>query len=248
MLTKIWNSTPRALLSLVAVLLLATTAVAQQTTPAQKPRQTQPGQPSQPAQPTPDQQQPATTQPATTQPATTEPATAQPATTQSAAPADAAQATSPQAGASVTIVEAISKTGNHTTLTKAIEVAGLTETLKGAGPYTVFAPTDEAFAKLPAGALEELLKPENKEKLVAVLTYHVVAGNVTSAEVAKMKTAQTAQGSELTISSAAEGVKVGNAMVKQADVTASNGTIHVIDTVLMPSGGAKAKGGAKKTP
>ena len=248
MLTKIWNSTPRALLSLAAILSLATAAAAQ-TTPTQNQRPSEPTRSDkqkteQQTTTTQDQQQ--TTPSQTTQPSTT----AQPATTtQPATPADAsATATTAEMVATVTIVETIAKTGMHTTLAKAIEAAGLTEMLKGAGPYTVFAPTDEAFAKLPAGALEDLLKPENKEKLKGILSYHVVSGNVMAADVAKMdgKSAQTAQGGELAVSTAAEGVKVGNAMVKQADVVASNGTIHVIDTVLMP-GDAK-KGGAKKKP
>jgi uncharacterized surface protein with fasciclin (FAS1) repeats len=240
MLTKIWNPTPRAPLALAAILSLST-AVAAQTTPAQNPR------PSEPAQTERDKagQQTTTSQPQPTSATEQQPAaTAQPAT-----PTDAsATATTAEMTATVTILETIAKTGMHTTLAKAIEAAGLTEMLKGAGPYTIFAPTDEAFAKLPAGALEDLLRPENKEKLKGILSYHVVSGNVMAADVAKMngKSAQTAQGGELSVSTAAEGVKVGNAMVKQADVVASNGTIHVIDTVLMP-GDAKT-GGAKKKP
>jgi uncharacterized surface protein with fasciclin (FAS1) repeats len=116
----------------------------------------------------------------------------------------------------------------------AVQAAGLTETLKGEGPFTVFAPTDEAFAKLPAGTVEDLLKPENKEKLVAILTYHVVPGKVTSEEVVKMTSAKTVNGEEITIKTADGKVMIDDATVIKADVPASNGVIHVIDTVLMP--------------
>ncbi|MEJ7713290.1 MAG: fasciclin domain-containing protein [Pyrinomonadaceae bacterium] len=141
------------------------------------------------------------------------------------------------------IVETARQAGTFNTLVSLLETTGLAETLKGAGPYTVFAPTDEAFAKLPASALADLSKPENKEKLKAILTYHVVPGKVMAADVAKLdgKTAKTVQGGELPISTAS-GVKIGNAMVSKADIVASNGVIHVIDTVLMPS---SAKGGTQ---
>jgi uncharacterized surface protein with fasciclin (FAS1) repeats len=110
----------------------------------------------------------------------------------------------------------------------------LVDTLKGKGPFTVFAPTDEAFAKLPAGALDNLLKPENKEKLKAVLLYHVVSGKVPAAKVMKMKSAKTVNGQEVTIMANDGKVMVNDATVVKADVMASNGVIHVIDTVLMP--------------
>ena len=120
------------------------------------------------------------------------------------------------------------------TLVAAVTAAGLVETLKGKGPFTVFAPSDEAFAKLPAGTVESLLKPENISKLKAILTYHVVAGEVTSSEVVKLKTAKTVNGGELKIHVADGKVTVDNAHVIQTDIMASNGVIHVIDTVVMP--------------
>jgi uncharacterized surface protein with fasciclin (FAS1) repeats len=124
--------------------------------------------------------------------------------------------------------------GQFNTLAKALQAAGLVDTLKGKGPFTVFAPTDEAFAKLPAGALDNLLKPENKEKLKAVLLYHVVSGKVPAAKVMKMKSAKTVNGQEVTIMANDGKVMVNDATVVKADVMASNGVIHVIDTVLMP--------------
>ncbi len=115
-----------------------------------------------------------------------------------------------------------------------MQAAGLVDTLKGAGPFTVFAPTDEAFAKLPAGTVEDLLKPENKAKLVAILTYHVVPGKVMAADIAGKKTmAKTVQGTEVTID-AMKGVMVDNANVTKADIVADNGVIHVIDAVILP--------------
>ncbi len=132
------------------------------------------------------------------------------------------------------IVETAVAAGSFNTLVAAVQAAGLTETLKGEGPFTVFAPTDEAFAKLPAGTVEDLLKPENKEKLVAILTYHVVPGKVTSEEVVKMTSAKTVNGEEITIKTADGKVMIDDATVIKADVPASNGVIHVIDTVLMP--------------
>lgn len=133
--------------------------------------------------------------------------------------------------AAVDIVDTAIAAGNFTTLVKAVQEAGLVETLKGAGPFTVFAPTDEAFAKLPPGTIEGLLA--DKAKLTAVLTYHVVSGAVMAADVAALKTAKTVQGAELTIDTSA-GVKINNATVTTADIKASNGVIHVIDTVLLP--------------
>ena len=113
--------------------------------------------------------------------------------------------------------------------------AGLTDTLKGKGPFTVFAPTDEAFAKLPAGTVDNLLKPENKEKLVAILTYHVVSGRITAAQVSKMTEAKTLNGKELAIRTDMGHVIINDATVIKADIECSNGVIHVIDTVLIPS-------------
>jgi len=129
------------------------------------------------------------------------------------------------------IVDTAVAAGSFKTLATALQAAGLVETLKGKGPFTVFAPTDDAFAKLPAGALDALLK--DKAKLTAVLTYHVVAGKVTAADVTKLKEAKTVQGGSLRISTAS-GVRVDEASVVQTDIQASNGVIHVIDSVLMP--------------
>ena len=132
------------------------------------------------------------------------------------------------------IVDTAVSAGNFKTLVAAVKAAGLVDTLKGKGPFTVFAPTDDAFAKLPAGTVDTLLKPENKEKLVAILTYHVVPGKVMSADLAGKKTmAKTVEGSELAID-ATNGVMINNAKVIKADIETSNGVIHVIDTVLMP--------------
>lgn len=132
------------------------------------------------------------------------------------------------------IVETAVSAGSFTTLVKAVQAAGLADTLKGKGPFTVFAPSDEAFAKLPEGTLNDLLKPEGKEKLRQILTYHVVPGRVTAAEISKMKSAKTVNGKALKISSAADKVSVNDAAVVKADVNASNGVIHVIDRVLLP--------------
>ena len=145
---------------------------------------------------------------------------------------DAAPARS--ADATKDIVDTAVAAGSFKTLAAALQAAGLVETLKGAGPFTVFAPTDEAFAKLPAGTVEDLLKPENRDKLRAVLTYHVVAGKVTAAQVVKLKNAKTVQGSEVKIMTAGGKVMVDNANVVKTDIAASNGVIHVIDTVIMP--------------
>jgi len=123
---------------------------------------------------------------------------------------------------------------NFKTLVAAVKAAGLVDTLKGPGPFTVFAPTDEAFAKLPPGTVETLLKPENKEKLVSILTYHVVPGKVMAADVMRLDSAKTVQGGNITIQHNGKGVMVNNARVVKADVAASNGVIHVIDTVILP--------------
>jgi uncharacterized surface protein with fasciclin (FAS1) repeats len=131
------------------------------------------------------------------------------------------------------IVAVASSAGSFNTLVAAVKAAGLVETLQGKGPFTVFAPTDDAFAKLPKGTVEDLLKPENKEKLVAILTYHVVSGKVTAADVKTMK-AKTVNGKELSLKVADGKVSVDNANVVKADVMANNGVIHVIDTVVLP--------------
>ena len=120
------------------------------------------------------------------------------------------------------------------TLVAAVKAAGLVDTLKGAGPFTVFAPTDEAFAKLPAGTLETLLKPENKAKLQSILTYHVVSGKVMAQDVVKLDSAKTVEGQSISIKTMEGGVMVNNAHVIETDIAASNGVIHVIDTVLLP--------------
>ena len=137
------------------------------------------------------------------------------------------------AGHSKDIVDTAVEAGSFGTLVAAVEAAGLVETLKGLGPFTVFAPTDEAFAKLPAGTVEDLLKPENKDKLIAILTYHVVPGKVMSGDLSNGMKAATAQGADVTIMTEG-GVKVNEATVITADIEASNGVIHVIDSVIMP--------------
>lgn len=129
------------------------------------------------------------------------------------------------------IVDTAVAAGSFKTLATALQAAGLVETLKGKGPFTVFAPTDEAFAKLPAGTLEGLLK--DKAKLTAILTYHVVPGKVMAADVVKLKGAKTVQGSSVTID-ASKGVKVDGANVVKTDIACSNGVIHVIDAVILP--------------
>ena len=126
--------------------------------------------------------------------------------------------------------------GSFKTLAKALAAAGLVTTLKGAGPFTVFAPTDAAFAKLPDGTLETLLKPENKEKLRRILTYHVVAGKVMASDVVKRQSAKAVSGDTITVKVEDGVVRVDNATVTSADVLASNGVIHVIDSVILPKG------------
>ena len=132
------------------------------------------------------------------------------------------------------IVDTAAAAGSFNTLVAAVKAAGLVETLKGPGPFTVFAPTDEAFAKLPKGTLDDLLKPENKAKLAGILTYHVVPGKVMAADVVKLKKAKTVQGSDVKITVKDKKVMVDTANVVKTDVVASNGVIHVIDTVIMP--------------
>jgi uncharacterized surface protein with fasciclin (FAS1) repeats len=130
------------------------------------------------------------------------------------------------------IVDTAVAAGSFTTLVEAVQAAGLVDTLKGDGPFTVFAPTDEAFAKLPEGTLEALL--QDKEKLTAILTYHVVPGKVMAADVAGLSSAPTVQGQSLAIDTS-QGVRVGSANVVQTDIETSNGVIHVIDSVLIPN-------------
>ena len=131
------------------------------------------------------------------------------------------------------IVDVAASNKSFSTLVAAVKAAGLVETLKGEGPYTVFAPTDEAFAKLPKGTLESLLKPENKQKLVAILTYHVIPGKVMAKDVKSGKV-KTASGSSFKMKVSKKGVWVDNAKVVATDVKADNGVIHVIDTVILP--------------
>lgn len=133
------------------------------------------------------------------------------------------------------IVDTAVAAGQFNTLAAALDAAGLVETLKGTGPFTVFAPTDAAFAKLPAGTVDSLLKPENREQLIAVLTYHVVAGKVMAGDVVKISKATTVQGSDIAISVSDGTVRINDATVVAADVAASNGVIHVIDTVILPN-------------
>ena len=132
------------------------------------------------------------------------------------------------------IVDTAVAAGSFNTLAKALTAADLVSTLKGAGPFTVFAPTDEAFAKLPAGTLNDLLKPENKAKLRRILTYHVVPGTVTSADVVKLRTAKAVSGDEIAVNANGGKVMVDTANVVKTDIAASNGVIHVIDSVILP--------------
>lgn len=132
------------------------------------------------------------------------------------------------------IVDTAVAAGSFKTLAAALKAADLVATLKGKGPFTVFAPTDEAFAKLPKGTVEDLLKPENKAKLTAILTYHVVPGNVLAADVVKLSKAKTVQGSEVTIKVKDGKVMVDNANVTSTDIKCGNGVIHVIDAVILP--------------
>lgn len=134
-----------------------------------------------------------------------------------------------------TIIATAVAAGDFKTLVAAIQAAGLKDTLDGKGPFTVFAPTDEAFDALPAGTVESLLKPENKSKLVSILTYHVVPGDITSANLAgKTTMAKTVEGESLDINAAGSAVKVNDATVTKADISADNGVIHVINKVLLP--------------
>jgi len=132
------------------------------------------------------------------------------------------------------IVELAVETESLSTLVAAIEAAGLAETLQGDGPFTVFAPTNEAFDALPEGTLESLLEPENRDMLIEILTYHVVPGKVMSGDLSDGMSAETVQGSEVSISVSNYGVRVDDASVAQADVEASNGVVHIIDAVILP--------------
>jgi uncharacterized surface protein with fasciclin (FAS1) repeats len=131
------------------------------------------------------------------------------------------------------IVETAVAAGSFKTLVAAVKAADLVDTLKGAGPFTVFAPTDAAFAKFPAAVIQDLLKPENKGKLQGILTYHVVPGQVLAADVVKLKAAKSVQGQDLKIDTT-DGVKVDDANVVKTDIQCSNGVIHVIDAVMLP--------------
>ncbi len=132
------------------------------------------------------------------------------------------------------IVDTAVAAGNFKTLAAALQAAGLVDTLKGPGPFTVFAPTDEAFAKLPAGTVDDLLKPENHDKLVAILTYHVVPGKVMAKDVVKLREAKTVNGKDVKIMTEGGKVMVDNANVVKTDIACSNGVIHVIDSVILP--------------
>ncbi len=132
------------------------------------------------------------------------------------------------------IVDTAVAAGSFKTLAAALQAAGLVQTLKGAGPFTVFAPTDEAFAKLPKGTVEDLLKPENKQKLISILTYHVVPGSVMASQVVSLKDAKTVNGQSVKISVTGGVVSIDNAKVVKTDIKATNGVIHVIDSVILP--------------
>jgi uncharacterized surface protein with fasciclin (FAS1) repeats len=133
------------------------------------------------------------------------------------------------------IVDTAVSAGNFNTLVAAVKAADLVETLKGAGPFTVFAPTDAAFAALPAGTVDDLLKPENKAKLASILTYHVVAGKVMSTDLSDGMTPATVNGETVTVTTEG-GTKINGTAVSSADIDTDNGVIHVIDAVLMPKG------------
>lgn len=158
---------------------------------------------------------------------------------QEPATADSASAESPVPPAeqpSSDILQTAAAAGSFSTLGAAIKAAGLEETLSGPGPFTVFAPTDDAFAKLPAGTVENLLKPENKAKLVAVLTYHVVSGNLLAKDVVTSTKLKSVQGQELSVVVNGSQVSVDGAKVIKTDIAASNGVIHVLDSVVLPKG------------
>lgn len=133
------------------------------------------------------------------------------------------------------LMETAQQSGSFQTLTKALQAAGLMDTLKAPGPFTLFAPTDEAFAALPPKTLEDLMKPENKEKLIKVLTYHVVPGTVAAKDVADMKETRTLEGQPLKISHKQNDIRINNAKLLKTDIVANNGVIHAIDKVLIPN-------------
>lgn len=138
-------------------------------------------------------------------------------------------------GKKMDIVDTAVSAGSFNTLVAAVKAADLVETLKGTGPFTVFAPTDDAFAKLPKGTIEDLLKPENKEKLQAILTYHVVPGKVMASDAVTLDSAPTVNGQKFMISQKDGSVFVDNAKVVKTDIETTNGVIHVIDTVILPN-------------
>ena len=135
----------------------------------------------------------------------------------------------------VNIVDTAVAAGDFTTLAAALDAAGLVSTLQGDGPFTVFAPTDAAFSKLPAGTIENLLKPENRDQLIAILTYHVVPGKVMASDVVNLSQATTVNGADVAIEVVGSSVRINDATVVATDVAASNGVIHVIDTVILPN-------------
>ncbi len=156
----------------------------------------------------------------------------EPAATEEVAAEEVVAPEAPAAPA--TVVDIAVGSPDHSTLVAAVTAAGLVETLSGTGPFTVFAPTNAAFSALPAGALDDLLKPENKEKLASILTYHVVAGNVMSTDLTDGMKAKTVNGAEVTITIKDGKVMVDGANVTTADIKAGNGVVHVIDAVIMP--------------
>jgi uncharacterized surface protein with fasciclin (FAS1) repeats len=154
-----------------------------------------------------------------------------------AAAAEAPMTSATPATTDADIVDTAVAAGDFTTLVKAIQAAGLEDTLRGEGPFTVFAPTDAAFAKLPKGTVATLLKPENKKQLIAVLTYHVVSGRVLAADVMKLDSGTavaTVNGAKVTVGRKGHAVRINNARLVQTDIEADNGVIHVIDRVLLP--------------
>ena len=144
-------------------------------------------------------------------------------------------ATAQHPGRGPSIPQVAKSAGQFTTLLAAVDAAGLTETLLGRGPYTLFAPTDDAFAKLPNGTVQELLKPENREKLRTILTYHVIAGRVTASQARGVNSAETVAGQRVRITTNGDQLRINDAVVRIADIPASNGIVHVIDRVLLPA-------------
>jgi transforming growth factor-beta-induced protein len=167
-------------------------------------------------------------------PAATIAPTAMPVPTEMPAPTNVPTATPTAMPKAMDIVDTAVADGHFKTLVAAVQAAGLVDTLKGAGPFSVFAPTDDAFAKLPAGTIDTLLKPENKQKLTDILLYHVVSGKVMAADVVKLMSAKTVEGKDVAIKVDMGNVYINNAKVIITDIQTSNGVIHVIDTVLLP--------------